>query len=68
MEGVRPVERELDRLLARSFSALDYLRTDELGLSRIIGDLLDPSDSHGQRAHFLAMFGDMVGPDRWPAN
>ena len=67
MEGARAVERELDRLLARSFHALDYLRTDELGLSRIIADLLDPGGTHGQGTCFLARFRDLVGPDRWPA-
>ena len=67
MEGARAVEHELDRFLARSFNALDYLRTDELGLSRIIGDLLDPGGTHGQGTCFLARFGDLVGPDRWPA-
>ena len=35
LAGARAVERELDRALARSFNALDYLRTDELGLSKI---------------------------------
>lgn len=47
------VERELDRLLARRFNVLDYLSTDELGLSRIIADLLDPSGTHGQSTLFL---------------
>lgn len=68
MEGARAVERELDRLLARSFNALDYLRTDELGLSRVIGDLLDPGGTHGQGTCFLARFGDLVGSDRWPSS
>ena len=68
MEGARAVERELDRLLARRFNALDYLRTDELGLSRIVGDLLDPGGTHGQGTGFLARFEDLVGPDRWPAD
>ena len=68
MEGARAAERELDRLLARSFSALDYLRTDELGLSRIIGDLLDPGGLHGQGACFLTRFGERIGPDLWPAD
>ncbi len=66
MEGARAVERELDRLLARRFNALDYLRTDELGLSRIVGDLLNPGGTHGQGTCFLGKFGDLVGPDRWP--
>ena len=68
MESARAVERELDRLLARSFNALDYLRTDELGLSRIVGDLLDPGGLHGQGACFLERFGERIGPDLWPAD
>ena len=66
MEDARTRGRELDRLLARGFNALDYLRTDELGLSRIIGDLLDPYGTHGQGACFLGKFADLIGPDRWP--
>ena len=46
-------ELELDRQLARRFNVLDYLQTDELGLSRIIADLLDPQATHGQGAVFL---------------
>ena len=68
MEGARAVERELDRLLARRFNALDYLRADELRLSRIVGDLLDPGGTHGQGTRFLARFEHLVGPDRWPAD
>ena len=48
-------ERELDIKLARRFNALDYLRTDELGLSRIIADLLDPRGKHGQGELFLKL-------------
>lgn len=53
LEMARFVERELDRDLARRFNVFDYLRTDELGLSRIIADLLDPAGTHGQGALFL---------------
>ncbi|MYB15490.1 MAG: hypothetical protein F4X41_00420 [Chloroflexi bacterium] len=35
LQAARRVERELDRHLARRFSVFKYLRTDELGLSRI---------------------------------
>ena len=45
--------KQLDHKLAQRFNALDYLRTDELGLSRIIADLLNPRASHGQRTTFL---------------
>ena len=53
LETARILERELDRQLARRFNVFDYLRTDELGLSKMIGDLLDPDGSHGQGAAFL---------------
>lgn len=52
----RRVELELDRRLARRFNVLDYLRTDELGLSKIIADLLDPGGAHGQGTLFLERF------------
>ena len=68
VKDARAAERKQERWLARGFNALDYLRTDELGLSRIVGDLLDPDGPHGQGTRFLARFGDRVGPDRWPAD
>ena len=46
-------ELELDRQHARRFNVLDYLKTDELGLSRIIADLLDRHATHGQGVFFL---------------
>ncbi|MYF11962.1 MAG: hypothetical protein F4229_13420 [Gammaproteobacteria bacterium] len=52
----RRIEAELDRVVANRFNPLDYLRTDELGLSRILADLLDPNGPHGQGAAFLAKF------------
>ena len=52
----RRIERELDRILANRFNPLDYLRTDELGLSRILADLLNPNASHGQGDVFLRRF------------
>ena len=53
LNTARALERELDRKLAQRFNVLDYLRDDELGLSRIIADLLNPKASHGQGALFL---------------
>ena len=53
LEMARDLGRELDRKLAQRFNILDYLRDDELGLSRIIADLLNPKASHGQGALFL---------------
>ena len=46
-------ECEFDRKLAHRFNVFDYLRDDELGLSRVIADLLDPKATHGQGALFL---------------
>ena len=53
LEMARVLDRELDRNLAHRFNVLDYLRDNELGLSRIIADLLDPEASHGQGTLFL---------------
>lgn len=56
LETARVLSEELDLNLAPRFNVLDYLRTDELGLSRIIADLLNPHASHGQGALFLREF------------
>ena len=56
LSGARAVQAEFDRMLAARFNVLDYLRTDELGLSRIVGDLLDPHGTHGQGPAFLKAF------------
>jgi len=53
LHAARSVDRELDRHLARRFNVFRYLRDDELGLSRIIADLLDPTGEHGQGATYL---------------
>ena len=60
LETARTLESELDRQLARRFNVFDYLSTDELGLSRMIGDLLDPAGSHGQGAAFLQCLTDKL--------
>lgn len=49
----RKMDAQLDRQLARRFNVLDYIRTSELGLSRVIGDLLNPKATHGQDLLFL---------------
>lgn len=53
LDAARDLERELNRHLAHRFNVLDYVRTDELGLSRIVADLLNPRASHGQGPLFL---------------
>ena len=47
------LEREINRHLAPRFNVFRYLRRDELGLSRMIADLLDPNARHGQGTSFL---------------
>ena len=61
LAAARRVERELDRILANRFNPLDYMRTDELGLSRIVADLLDPNAAHGQGLLFLRSFLEKIG-------
>ena len=61
LETARELERELDAHLARRFNVFDYLRTDELGLSRIIADLLNPAGKHGQGPIFLELLLDGIG-------
>ena len=57
LEYVKTLEsqfrRELDRNFAARFNYFDYISTDELGLSKIISDLLNPNQNHGQQYLFL---------------
>lgn len=52
-QAAQALEREIDRHLARRFNVFRYLRKDEIGLSRMIADLLDPTAEHGQGTSFL---------------
>ena len=55
LETAQTLDDELDRQLARRFNVFRYLRTDEMGFSRMIADLLDPEGDHGQGAAFLKL-------------
>ena len=69
LEGARVLAGELDRELAHRFNVFDYLRDDELGLSRIIADLLDPKANHGQGKLFLRTLLSLEGvrnARHWP--
>jgi len=44
------------RQLSPDFNTFDYINTDELGLSRILAALLDPTGSHAQQETFLKLF------------
>lgn len=48
--------RRVEPQLASQFNVLRYARTDEIGLSQILADLLDPVGPHGQGARFLECF------------
>ena len=61
LRAARMVERELDRHLARRFNVFRYVRDDELGLSQIIAELLDPAAEHGQGTTFLEAMLELLG-------
>lgn len=46
--------------LAPDFCLFNYLRSDEMGISRIIADLLDPNATHGQGSVFLQAFAEIL--------
>ncbi len=61
LRTARTLERELDRHLARRFNAFRYLHQNETGLSRVIADLLDPEEAHGQGTTFLEAILELLG-------
>ena len=67
LETAKQLDIELDRHLARRFNVFDYLRTDELGLSRVIADLLDPGATHGQGTRFLKILLERL-QERFPSS
>ena len=55
-----------ERQEAPRFNSFKYLRDDEIGLSRVIADLLDPYAEHGQGASFLeALLAVLPDPPGW---
>ena len=60
---IRDVERRIAALTAPKFSFFDFLRTDEMGLSRCIAALLNPRGAHGQGSAYLELFMDALGCD-----
>lgn len=53
LEMAREVDGRLNRQLALRFNVLNYIRTSELGLSKVIADLLNPRATHDQGVLFL---------------
>ena len=60
LEVIRELEERFSDVLAPRFCIFNYLRDDEYGLSRCLGDLLDPEGPHGQGAIFLDRFLTMI--------
>ena len=60
LEAARQLEGELDVALARRFNVFDFLERSELGLSRIVAELLDVKGRHGQGALFLKILLDKL--------
>lgn len=54
-------------LLSPDFNVFSYIEPDELRLSRIIADLLDPKGRHAQGAVFLERFLVWIGTTDWHA-
>ena len=55
-----------ERQEAPRFNSFKYLRDDEIGLSRVIADLLDPHAEHGQGTSFLeALVEVLPDPPGW---
>ncbi|MDO9051764.1 MAG: PD-(D/E)XK nuclease family protein [Methylotenera sp.] len=49
--------------LAPNFNIFDYLRTDEMGFSRCVASLLNPTGTHGQGSLFLEDFLKRIDKD-----
>lgn len=56
LKDAKAYDVKMDRECARRFNVLEYVRTAEIGLSKIIADLFDPNATHGQDASFLRAF------------
>lgn len=60
LEMAREVDTRLNRQLALRFNVLDYIRTSELGLSKVIADLLNPQATHDQGVLFLEVLLELL--------
>lgn len=61
-DALKTAQTLYSRQLAPKFNTLDYISTNELGLSQILADLLNPKGSHGQEEDFLRLFIDHCLP------
>lgn len=56
IENFRLQRKKTELYDSNSFNPFQFLRTDEMGLSKILAFLLDPKETHGQRDLFLNSF------------
>ena len=67
IENLR-VQREKNELYdSNRFNPFQFLRTDEMGLSKILAFLLDPTETHGQGDLFLNSFLKFIGKHQFLA-
>ena len=64
LQAAVAADRKRERRQSPRFNVFRYLRQDELGLSRIIADLLNPTAEHGQGASFLEAMLDALPETR----
>ncbi len=63
--SLREARMHFSDQLAPDFSVFDYLRSDEVGLSRCLAGLLDPTGTHGQGPLFLRRFLETIDRPGW---
>lgn len=69
-DALKTAQSLYSRQLAPDFNTFNFINTDELGLSQILADLLNPKGSHGQQEIFLQLFIEHCLPtvykaDKW---
>ncbi|AVZ85543.1 MULTISPECIES: PD-(D/E)XK nuclease family protein [unclassified Acinetobacter] len=66
LKALELARQKYKKQLAPNFSIFNYIYTDEMMLSRIIADLLNPSGDHAQGHLFLSLFLHQLDlPDDW---
>jgi hypothetical protein len=65
LEAVRLARERYAIKLSPGFNCFDYISPDELQLSEIIVDLLNPKGKHSQGAYFLDAFLSRIGLTDW---
>lgn len=65
IQTLRKAKEIFSDRLAPDFNIFDFLRSDEIGLSRCISSLLNPKGKHGQGCVFLSLFAARFLPQGW---